>query len=112
MNLAISKFKDWKLRSRIILLTVVSISSIILLGFQNIFFFQIRHVYKLFTNDNRVHKRNLIADNQNYNKPEASRYTVHNSASLKNLNNANIMAYSFSNVSDHLQNLHQKNFNG
>ena len=95
MNLPISKFKDWKLKSRIILLTVVSISNIILLGFSNIFFFQIRHVHKLFTNDHRVHKRNLIADNQNDNKPKASRYTVHNSASLKNLNNANIMVYSF-----------------
>jgi len=112
MNLPISKFKDWKHKSRLILLTIVSISSIILLGFSNIFFFQTSHVHKLFTNTYQAHNKAFTFNNYHCSEFEINKYTVHNSASLKNLNNANIMAYSFLNVSNHLQNLHQKNFNG
>lgn len=108
MNLPVSKFKDWKIKSRLFLLTIVSITSIILLGFLANFFFQSSRVLTLFMNADRIHNNTFISGIQDYYKylhtGEEALYT----SALDGIKGANKMAYNFSNIDDHLQNLSKK----
>lgn len=110
MNLPVSKFKDWKIKSRLFLLTIVSITSIILLGFLANFFFQSSRVLTLFMNADRIHNNTFISGIQDYYKylhtGEEALYT----SALDGIKGANKMAYNFSNIDDHLQNLSKKEF--
>ncbi|MGZ2371167.1 response regulator [Ancylomarina sp. YFZ004] len=110
MNLPISKFKDWKIKSRLFILTIVSITSILLLGFLANYFFQSSRVITLFMNANRIHNNTFNNGVQDYYKYIATGDTTYYISSVNNLREANKMAYTFSNVNDHLINLNKEEF--
>ena len=103
MNLPISRFKDWKIKSRLFLLTIVSITSIILLGLLANFFFQSSRVLTLFMNSDRIHNNTFNNGVQDYYKYiHTNDETLYTSA-LKDIKEANNMAYNFSKIDEHLQ---------
>ncbi|RZT93400.1 signal transduction histidine kinase [Ancylomarina subtilis] len=110
MNLPISKFRDWKIKSRLFLLTVVSIISIILLGFLANFFFQSSRVLTLFMNADRIHNNTFNNGLQDYYKYIALNDKTYYISSLKKIKEANTMAYTFSSIDEHIQNLSRKDF--
>ncbi len=110
MNLSILRFRDWKIKSRLFLLTVISISSIILLGLLANFFFQSSRVLTLFMNANRIHNNTFNSGVQDYYKFLATSDKSYYVSSLNDLRTANMMAKTFSNVNDHLQNLNKDEF--
>ena len=110
MNLPISRFKDWKIKSRLFLLTIVSITSVILLGLLANFFFQSSRVLTLFMNANSIHNNTFNSGVQDYYKYLATDNKSYYISSLKNLDEANKMAQAFSSVNEHLKNLSKKEF--
>ncbi|MFT5749611.1 MAG: signal transduction histidine kinase/CheY-like chemotaxis protein [Ancylomarina sp.] len=110
MNSPILRFKDWKIKSRLFLLTIVSITSIILLGLLANFFFQSSRVLTLFMNANRIHNNTFNSGVQDYYKYLATDNKTFYASSIKNLNEANKMAQAFSSVNEHLKNLSKKEF--
>jgi len=110
MNLSISRFKDWKIKTRLFLLTTVSILSIILLGLIGNFFFQSSRVLTLFMNSDRIHNNLFNNGIQDYYKYLATDNEIYYVSSLKNLKDANQMAYAFSGIDEHLKNLSKKDF--
>jgi len=110
MNLSILKFKNWKIKSRLFLLTIVSITSIILLGLLANFFFQSSRMLTLFMNANRIHNNTFNNGVQDYYKYIATKDSSYYISSQKDLIEANKMAYTFSSVSDHLKYLTKKEF--
>jgi signal transduction histidine kinase/CheY-like chemotaxis protein/methyl-accepting chemotaxis protein len=110
MNLAIFKFKDWKIKSRLFLLTIVSVTSIILLGLLSNFFIQTSRVLTLFMNAEHIHNNIMNTGIQDYYNHIATDNEDYFISSLKNINTANKLAYDFSKINEHVHNLSEKEF--
>ncbi|WP_372639401.1 response regulator [Ancylomarina sp.] len=110
MNLPISKFKDWKIKSRLFLLTIVSVTSIILLGLLANFFFQSSRVLTLFMNADRIHNNTFSSGIQDYYKYIHTGDEALYTSALNDIKAANFMAYNFSKIDEHLQDLSKKEF--
>lgn len=110
MNLSILKFKNWKIKSRLFLLTIVSVFSIILLGLIANFFFQSSRVLTLFMNADRIHNNTFSSGIQDYYKYIHTGKEVLYTSALDDIKAANFMAYNFSKIDEHLQNLSKKEF--
>jgi len=110
MKLPISRFKDWKIKSRLFLLTIVSITSIILLGLLANFFFQSSRVLTLFMNADRIHNNTFNNGIQDYYKHIHTNDEALYESALKDIREANNMAYNFSKIDESLQTLSKKEF--
>lgn len=110
MNLPISKFKDWKIKSRLFLLTIVSITSVILLSLLANFFFQSSRVLTLFMNADRIHNNTFSSGIQDYYKYIHTGDEALYTSALNDIKAANFMAYNFSKIDEHLQNSSKKEF--
>ena len=110
MNLPISSFKDWKIKSRLFLLTIVSITSIILLGLLANFFFQSSRVLTLLMNADRIHNNTFNNGVQDYYKYLHTGDEALYTSALNKIKEANTMVYNFSQINDHLKNLPKKRF--
>ncbi len=110
MNLPISRFKDWKIKSRLFLLTIVSITSIVLLGFLANFFFQSSRVLTLFMNADRIHNNTFNNGIQDYYKYIHTNHEALYESALKSIEQSNFMAYNFSQVDEQIHKLSKSEF--
>lgn len=100
-------FKQWKIKNKLLILSLISISSIVILGFVANYFFRTSKVLGIIINAERVHNNTFQAGIEDFYKYQISKEARWLDSSVVKLESANRMANHFS-IIDQLLQLQEK----
>ncbi|WP_421918428.1 response regulator [Marinifilum sp.] len=91
MNFAIKNLKDWKIKSKLLLLTILTLISITLLSYTSNYFFKTSHIFTTMINGLRVHANLLQSSMDNFYNYQLTKDPEYREVAAEKINRSSLL---------------------